>query len=146
MNALDCSDGLARCETAVVSVSRLATLPLPCTGPLARCVCPWDRVADCDQGCAVDGLEMVMDRKQAGTQLCAVLPDAGALALPTLPVPVAAPCEEGQRYVCRGARTIVECVSNAAVGVCVRGCYAEDASIDDDGVSREAAFAILCSR
>jgi hypothetical protein len=33
------------------------------------------------------------------------------------------------------------------VGICVRGCFVEGASVDVEmTVSREAAFAILCSR
>jgi hypothetical protein len=143
MNALDCSDGLARCEAGVVSVSRLATIPLPCSGP--ECGCPWERLADCEHGCAADGVEVAIDRTQAGTQLCAPAPDAGAFARTTLPVRATVPCEEGQRYVCSAGLTI-ECASGTAFALCIRGCCAERASVDDDGVSREAAFAILCSR
>jgi hypothetical protein len=102
-------------------------------------------VADCDQGCEVDGVEVVIARTQAGAQLCAPPADAGALAHPTLPVPAAAPCQEEQRYVC-AVGLVVECASGTSVALCMRGCYAEGASIDDDGVRREAAFAILCSR
>ena len=84
-------------------------------------------------------------RDRAGAQLCAPPADAGALAHPTLPVPAAAPCQEEQRYVC-AVGLVVECASGTSVALCMRGCYAEGASIDDDGVRREAAFAILCSR
>jgi hypothetical protein len=93
-------------------------------------------------------VEIVVERPRAVAQLCALGADSGLLAAP--PPPQAADagdvlCEEGQRYQCAGGR-VVECASRRAVGRCVRGCFAEGTSIDDDGVNREAAFAILCSR
>ncbi len=150
--AVDCPDGLARCEEGTVSVSRLATLPAPCTGPANACSCPWEAVAACPDGCAADEVELVVDRARAARQLCAPGKDGGVFA--TSPaaarggVDAAAaetPCDEGNRYVCAAGR-VVECASRAAVGLCLRGCFADGTSIDDDGVSREAAFAILCSR
>ena len=147
--AVDCPDGLARCEEGTVSVSRLATLPMPCTGPASACSCPWVVLGDCLGGCAADGVEIVVERARAVAQLCALGADSGLLAAP--PPPQAADagddvlCEEGQRYLCAGGR-VVECASSKVVGRCVRGCFAEGTSIDDDGVNREAAFAILCSR
>jgi hypothetical protein len=56
-----------------------------------------------------------------------------------------ADCDEGERYRCAGGR-VVECASGLIVAACLRGCFAEGSSIDDDAVSREGAFAILCSR
>jgi len=183
--AVDCPDGLARCEDGTVSASHLATLRVPCVGPASACTCPWEAVAACPDGCAAEGVEVVIERDLAAGQLCAPGRDAGLLAAPPLraadagvlaasPLPgadagLAAPplraadagvlaasplpgvdggetvCEEGDRYRCAGGR-VVECASAATAGFCVRGCFAEGMSIDDDGVSREAAFAILCSR
>jgi hypothetical protein len=146
--AVDCPDGLARCEEGTVSVSRLATLPMPCSGPASACSCPWEVLGDCPGGCAADGMEIVVERARAVAQLCA---PGGDSSLPAAPPPPPAPdagdvlCEEGQRYLCAGGG-VVECASRKAVGRCVRGCFAEGTSIDDDGVNREAAFAILCSR
>jgi len=128
----------------MVSVSLLATIPQPCSGPPPRCACPWEPIAECDRGCAVDGLDLVVDRGQAQAQMCAPPADAGLFAMATTPTPAAAPCEEGQRYACRGS-FVIECASSNTVGHCVRGCYAGGASIDDDGVRREAVFALLCS-
>jgi len=142
-NAIDCPDGLARCEAGVVSVSVLATVPQPCSGPQAQCACPWEVIGECERGCTVDGLDLVVDRRLARAQLCAPPAGAAPLARPTTAAR-AAPCEEGQRYACRGG-FVVECVSSSSVGLCDRGCYAEGASIDDDGIGREAAFALLCS-
>jgi hypothetical protein len=143
--AIDCPDGLARCEAGVVSRSLLATIPLPCSGPPGGCVCPWERIADCDQGCAADGLELVIDRSQARTQLCAPPAGAGPFARATLPTRASVPCQEGQRFACT-AGLMVECASSTVIGLCIHGCYAEGASIDDDGATREATFALLCSR
>jgi hypothetical protein len=171
--AVDCPDGLARCEDGTVSASRLATLRVPCVGPASACTCPWEAVATCPDGCVADGVEVVIERDRAAGQLCAPGRDAGVLAASPLPtgdagvlaasplptgdavVLAASPlpgvdagetvCEEGDRFRCAGGR-VVECASAATAGLCLRGCFAEGMSIDDDGVSREAAFAILCSR
>jgi hypothetical protein len=149
VNATDCPDGIARCEEGTVSASRLATIPMPCRGPAADCMCPWDPVGECATGCVADGVEVVVERGAATTQLCSAPRDARPYAVPSMPVPPAAsndpPCDEGDRYRCAGGR-IVECASGRAVGQCLRGCFTDGSSIDDDAVNREAAFAILCSR
>ncbi len=144
----DCPDGLARCEEGTVSVSRLGTVPVPCAGPASACSCPWEALEACPGRCVADGVEVVIERADARTQLCAPAPSAGVLAVPSAPgAPDGgeAQCEEGDRYVCTGGR-VVDCASRAAAGTCLRGCFAEGTTIGDDGVSREAAFAILCSR
>ncbi len=147
LNVADCPDGLARCSEGVVSVSRLATLPLPCQGPPSACTCPWEWSAQCSSACVADGVELVVERALAERQLCAPTPDAGVLAIPAFaPLRVLeTPCEEGERYRCTGGR-VIECASSLVLGPCVRGCFAEGTSLADDAVSREAAFAILCSR
>jgi hypothetical protein len=148
LDAVDCPDGLARCAGGVVEVSRLARIPQPCTGPPERCACPWERVADCDRGCAAEGVEVVIPRSLAPVQLCAHTRDAGALTIAP-PQPGEAPrrgCDEGQLYRCVGG-DVIACHDNAVAARCVHGCFADDAALDDDvPVSREAAFAILCSR
>jgi hypothetical protein len=150
LRVVDCPDGLARCEEGTVLVSRLASLPMPCQGPASACECPWERAADCAGGCAAEGVEVVVDGAHAASQLCApggAAADGGVFATSLVAAPDASetPCDEGDRYRCAGGR-VVDCASTVAVGRCVRGCFAEGTSIDDDGVSREAAFAILCSR
>jgi hypothetical protein len=143
LNATDCPDGLARCSEGVVEVSRLAMIPAPCRGTAEQCSCPWERVTECERGCVVDGLETVAGRSEAVTQLCAAPPDAGAFARP-LHAP--AGCEDGQLFRCSGGQ-VVSCAEGAVVGACARGCFAEGAALGDElPVSREAAFAILCSR
>jgi hypothetical protein len=148
LGAVDCPDGLARCEEGVISVSRLATIPSPCHGPPEACRCPWDHAADCPGACAADGVEVVVDR-DAAAQLCAPpTPWTGAapFVVPSsAPLPSPTPCEEGDRFECLGA-LVVECASNSIAGTCVRGCQRDGGALDDDRVSRVAAFAILCSR
>lgn len=146
LRAVDCPDGLARCEEGTVVVSRLATIPQPCAGPFEHCACPWDKVGDCPHGCAADTVELVMEAARAKTQLCAPGPDTGAFALPVTsgPPPIAT-CEEGERYRCSEG-VIADCAAGAAVSRCMMGCVSEGASVDSDDVRREAAFAILCSR
>jgi hypothetical protein len=145
IHAQDCPDGLARCEEGTVLASRLATIPQPCKGPPGACSCPWEPVASCPDRCAADGVELVIDRAHAEAQLCAPRLDAGPFVVPTGSAVPAAVCEEGQRYRCTDA-LVVECASGVVVGRCMQDCFAQAASIDDDDVSREAAFAMLCSR
>ena len=160
LNAVDCPDGLARCEEGVVSASRLATVPMPCRSPSGDCACPWDRVGECATGCLADGAEVALERARATAQLCVPAPNHAPFATPLgsppaggSPAPAVvdalgeagATCDEGDRYRCAGGR-VVDCASGSPVAQCVRGCFSEGASIDDDAVSREAAFAILCSR
>jgi hypothetical protein len=141
---VDCPDGLARCEEGTVSISRLATLPVPCRGAPGACACPWEALPACPAGCAADGVEVVVDGPRARTQLCAPGPDAGVFVA-AAPPDAGEECDEGDRYLCAGGQ-VIECAPRIVVGQCVRGCFTEKASIGDDGVSREAAFAILCSR
>src|SRR5580658_3030502 len=94
--AIDCPDGLARCEEGTVSVSRLATLSTPpCRGPASACSCPWEAVAACPDGCVADGVELVVERAHAASQLCAPGKDGGLLAVAPATTPDAAetPCD-----------------------------------------------------
>jgi hypothetical protein len=154
LRGVDCPDGLARCEAGGVSVSRLATIPDPCHGPPGACECPWQAEGECAGGCAADGAEIVIEASRAMRQLCAVLPDADVFVVPyavggaapgsPAPRPPSA-CDEGDRYRCQGGE-VVDCAAGLAVARCSSGCFADGTSLDDDGISREAAFAILCSR
>lgn len=155
MAGIDCPDGIARCTDGALEVSRLAHIGQPCRGPETACSCPWDRLGDCARGCAADGLEVVIDRSQAARQLC--LPDppgrggaswtlgryADASGTP------AATCEEGQLYRCANG-FVIDCGTHEVLGSCTRGCFREGAAIEavtqEESISREAAFAILCSR
>jgi len=86
-----------------------------------------------------------MERGVALAQLCAPALDASvSRATPTRVSPFG--CDEGQAYRC-ATGIVASCAANAVVGACVHGCVAEGVSVEDDiAVSREAAFAILCSR
>jgi hypothetical protein len=145
LNAIDCPDGMARCSEGVVQVSRLATIAQPCSGPPERCACPWDKIAECDQGCAGEGVEVALERSVAAVQLCTPGADSGVVA--TLRMGVSPHgCDEGQAYRC-ATGVVVACANNAVVAACVHGCVAEGASVEDDvPVTREGAFAILCAR
>jgi hypothetical protein len=151
--AVDCPDGLAQCDEGAVSASRLATVPMPCRGPANDCTCPWEPAGACASGCVAEGVEVVVEKGLAARQLCASGRDAGVFALPMSSAVGAggatpnadAACDEGDRYRCSGGH-VVECATSMVVARCLRGCFAEGTSIDDDAVSREAAFAILCSR
>ncbi len=144
LNAVDCPDGLARCNGGVVEVSRLARIAQPCRGTPEQCACPWERLRECEQGCVVEGVEVVAERGKAATQLCAPAADAGAIARPLAVTPPAG----ATRSSSTGARAAPSWrARNAVVGTCVHGCVAEGASVEDDvPVTREGAFAILCAR
>ena len=121
LNAVDCPDGLARCDEGAVRVSRLATRPVPCEGPPERCACPWDRLPDCPWGCAAEGVEVVMNPDQAAIQLCAPPPTARKpFVLTEPPHPAAASCGEGERYRCGGGR-VVDCEVATVGARCIRG-------------------------
>jgi hypothetical protein len=147
LSAIDCPDGLAVCREGHVDVSRLATIAQPCHGPPERCGCPWDTVGECERGCVADGVEVVVERDAAATQLCKPAPGV-VLVEPAGSDAVATGCDEGDAYRCaRGL--VVACHDNAVVARCARGCAGEGTSLGNDDeapVPREAAFAILCSR
>jgi hypothetical protein len=146
MNAVDCPDGLARCEEGVVEGSRLASIPQPCKGLPKDCACPWDRLGSCGAGCVVNDAELVVDRGHALAQLCAPSPDAGTYAAPPpTDIQPTTACDEGDTYACSGG-LVVACQTNAVVARCVRGCFAPGAGVGDDLANREAAVALLCSR
>jgi hypothetical protein len=143
INAIDCTDGLARCVEGVVEVSRVATIPQPCNGKSGPCECPWERAGDCDLGCVADGATLVVDREKALAQLCAARPDAGPRVRPALQ---AAECDEDVLYRCAGG-AVVSCEQHSVVALCERGCATEGGDIGIDvHVDRVGAFAILCSR
>lgn len=144
-NAVDCPDGLARCSGGVVETSRLATIGQPCKGTPQQCTCPWEREGECDRGCVADDLVVVVDRERALRQLCAPGADAGPAAS-LLTSPPASRCDEDVLYRCAGG-AIVSCADHAVVALCVKGCALDGATLGDDTpVSREAAFALLCTR
>ena len=151
LDAVDCSDGLARCVDGVVEVSRVFSYASPCAGPPEQCRCPWDRLGACDRGCTADGVEIVLARERASAQLCA--PSAAdVFARPPLAVApgagdaLGALCE-GELYRCIGA-SVVACVVDggapSAIAVCTRGCADEASYLDDDRITRDQAAALLC--
>ena len=147
VHAIDCPDGLARCTEGRIEVSRLAVIPEPCRAPENQCQCPWDEVATCERGCVAEGRELIVEREAAARQLCEPVA-AGAFVRPAAPGrPAAQPCDEGQLYRCVGG-DVVDCTTTEIAGSCLRGCFSEEATLDDAWrpVTREAAFAILCSR
>lgn len=152
----DCSDGLVRCVEGRVEASRLAHLPHPC-GSLKEgrneCACPWDTVATCGQGCAVEGLVAIADPDAGGRQLCRVEPAAfGAVIRPPLPGDpgivspricndVGVDCIEGSVRSCSGAGT-----PEQVLAVCVHGCDPGIAIDHGERMIGDGAAAILCRR
>jgi hypothetical protein len=151
----DCPDGLARCDDGTVKASRLAVLPAGCRTADGPCRCPWDVLGSCRAGCVAEGAELVIEPSLALAQLCTPQPDAGALV--SLPRALGlAPsderperdrsCEEGEAFRCVGG-DIVSCSERRTVASCVHGCYRDEAAVEDDtNLSREQAYALLCSR
>jgi len=152
LQGVDCPDGLARCSDGVVQASRAFSYPIPCPGPPERCTCPWDNLASCARGCSAEGIEIAMARAHALEQLCA--PSAANVFARPPPLhvePQAASCQ-GEHYRC-AAGIVVACGEEDAgatettvpLAACLRGCAEEGVTIDDEGVSRDAAVAILCA-
>jgi hypothetical protein len=146
LSAVDCPDGLARCEVGTVSASRVATVPLRCKGPASACTCPWDVVGECVNGCVAEGVEMVVDAPLATAQLCAPGSDAGAWFVTSREAtPEEEGCDEGDAYRCSGG-VVVDCRLRTPIGRCTRGCYRDGTSVPAGETGREEAFALLCSR
>ena len=148
LRGTDCPDGLARCEGGRVWVSRLATLPALCGGASAPCVCPWDSIAACEGPCAAEGAVAVMDREKAAVQMCTPAERTGespfvrALGADAQPP---SDCDEDDAYRCSDS-VVIDCALLRAVGRCSSGCSTAGATLFGDGIHRETAFAILCSR
>lgn len=147
---MDCPDGLARCVDGRVQASRLFSYPAHCSGPPEQCSCPWDNLGSCKRGCVVEGADVVVARDHAWAQLCS--PTAAdvfsrpPIAPPELPISL---CSEAT-YRCTGD-VVVACEMDGAtmkprpLAACLRGCAEDGSAIDDDeGISRDAAIALLC--
>jgi hypothetical protein len=150
--AVDCPDGVARCAEGSVEASRLATIPQPCRGPEGACACPWDIVGWCDHGCAAEGVEVVMSPHEAAVQLCAAAPGDVVVSAPPghdARAPEVRACDEGDLYRC-DAGEVVDCAAHSVVASCAHGCVKGAGSVEEGigqhPLTREAAFAILCSR
>jgi hypothetical protein len=155
----DCSDGLVRCVEGRIEASRLAHLPHPCGSPSleegrrSECVCPWDVVATCEDGCAAEGLVAIADPDAGGRKLCAVDKAAwGAVARPPLPGDpallepricndVALVCVDGAVRRCDGAGA-----PEQIVAVCVQGCDPGIAIDHGDRMIGDGVAQILCRR
>lgn len=148
----DCSDGLVRCVEDRVEVSRLAHLPHPCgsiTEGRAACVCPWDTVGRCPNGCAAPGLVAVGGADAGVRQLCRpdaivarpVLPTDPAAATPRICGEPSVACRDGVVRVCeepgRPERLVAVCLLGCEAGIAVD----HGETVIDDGVA-----AILCRR
>ena len=98
-------------------------------------------------GCVADELDVVVERDAAARASCARRRrDAGAVAR-VLASPPPSRCDEEQLYRCAGG-SVVACAEHAVVGdlhagLRVGGRRRSEATTP---VTREAAFAILCSR
>jgi hypothetical protein len=166
-----CPGGLARCSGGIVRVSRSFTPPGPC-GP-EGCKCPWEDAKTCEDGCALEAIELDMPPETAARQLCAPAPGAPAFARDPGPDAgrergpdagrdpgrdagrdPAEDDEEGdaicdvERYVCvRGV--VVACprdgVGAHAVGACIQGCADGERMLFAESSDR-IAMAILCRR
>ena len=151
LNGIDCSDGLARCTGGMVEVSRAYHYPDPCHGPEERCRCPWERIDECAQGCAADGVEQVMPGELAAKQLCALPAGqstegiARPLTVDAGPPPLGT-CDSEAGYRCVGSVVVACGPSPQRLATCIRGCAREGEALDDEGVGVAGVLAILCNR
>lgn len=143
LSGVDCPEGLARCSSGIVSVSRAFHYSEPCKGPPEQCQCPWERLTDCPRGCAADGVEIDVPRHRAAAQLCAPAPDEIFARSPSLDAKLAL-CEA--TYMCTGG-TVRACgPPPAAVATCTKGCAVDGQELEEEGVTASAATALLCAR
>jgi hypothetical protein len=145
LSGVDCPDGVARCVGQTVQASRLYSYATPCSGPPETCSCPWDNVRGCERGCVVENDEVVMARDRAALQLCAPLAADVLSKPPPQDLVFAAMLCDSASYRCNQG-VVVKCGDGEplALASCVRGCADEDTVVDDDGVTRDQAIAILC--
>jgi hypothetical protein len=153
LGAIDCPDGMARCGLGIVHVSRAYHYPDPCTLSPEQCQCPWERLGDCPNGCAADGVELDVPRERALTQLCAPGPRSGddaRASFSAVPPPgtIASSCDLA--YVCEKGVVVVCGPPAQAVAACTGGCAREGQGLDVDEetapVTPAAAVALLCKR
>jgi len=165
LSGVDCPDGLARCVGGVVEVSRASHYTLPCADPQAGCMCPWDSLGPCPLGCAADGVEVVVPPERALAQLCATDP-ASPVARPIAPTamppgacddvresteppttPAGPSTPDENVYRCL-ASIVVACSSSGgrkAVAACVRGCFHDGDTVDEEEADPDEAARILCA-
>ena len=147
LGGIDCSDGLARCSGGMVEVSRAYHVPDPCHGPEERCRCPWERIDECPQGCAADGVELDLPREEAVKQLC-VPSEPVSLPLVEAGAPPLTACDgEGsaERYRCEQSKVLM-CGTPPPqfIASCTRGCRREGEALDEEDLPSQAAVLLLC--
>ncbi len=129
----------------MVEVSRAYHYADPCNGSPEHCACPWERIEECAQGCAADGVEGVIPRELAALQLCAPSATSTIAVTPARDAAPPTSCD-GEGYFCRGSAIVACGPPPRLVATCLRGCAREGEAIDDEGVTPEGAIAILCVR
>ena len=157
LSGTDCSDGLLRCRDGRVEASRAAHLPHPCGSRKpaeqgSACDCPWDFVATCPSGCAIEGLDVFGG---GGAN------DGGAAQLCRPDVPVARPFFPGDpvpNEIC--ASEHVACVDGIVrtcerpgqpvrpLAICLFGCQPHVGVDIEPGepVNLDGLASILCQR
>jgi hypothetical protein len=151
-----CPSGLARCTGGVVRVSRSFTPPAPCSPE--GCKCPWDDAKTCEQGCALEAIELEMPREAAIRQLCAPAQNAAGFARPATGNEAVRPAhhdageDEEDEAICDVERhrcvdgVVIACQGGPhPVGVCSEGCADGERMIFAD-TTDPIAIAILCKR
>ena len=133
----DCPSGLARCVSGAVEVTEgRATCP--------GCPCAWKRVKVCDQGCRLEGAELLREPRDAPA-LCKGLPASATFPLQDGGDSDTCP-DESDRYFCHGSN-VYACPkgsSAVAVATCTFGCAAEGETLADPAVDIGIATSIMC--
>lgn len=152
LSGTDCSDGLLRCVDGRVEASRAAHIPHPCTpqktGEKGSCECPWEVAAECPAGCAVEGLEVLGERTDAGSaQLCRPV---GAVARRPLPGEGASEVCAAAGYACVGG-VVRQCAAtqrpSTALATCLHGCAPWVGVVEDgETTNPDGVVSILCRR
>jgi hypothetical protein len=138
LGAVDCPDGLARCEAGEVSISQLTRVP-----PSAAC--PFRHIGRCATSCVLEDATVTLPAKAAMIQLCADALTDNHTAVATGPVPPEGECEEGS-YQCT-RRTVYGCDPQRGWSPradCPRACVVDTGTLNADTLA--AAAHVLCNR
>lgn len=154
LGGTDCSDGLMRCVDGNVERSILAHLSSTCGATPEKkesCVCPWESVARCTSGCAVDPETVIVVTRALNdggvTRLCRA---DSPIALPLTPdTKVEVEVCSASGFACRDS-IVVRCERPGqpakALGRCLFGCDEGLAMGDGETTDLDGALAILCRR
>lgn len=98
----------------------------------------------CDQGCAIEAVELVREPDEAKT-LCKGLPSPATLPPVDSGATLLKCPDQGDRFWCH-QNVVYACPESSAVevAICTNGCAAEDETLADPSVDIATATTVMC--